>query len=71
MYKTHRSGFVKPKINKNRVAKHFGISRQAVGQWFEGEIPPKRVIELEKITGIPRHELRPDIYPPEEYKKAS
>lgn len=25
---------------------------------------------LEKATGVPRYELRPDIYPPEEYKKA-
>lgn len=62
---------MQPKINKSKVARHFGITRQAVGEWFKSEVPPTRVIELEKITGVPRYELRPDIYPPEEYKKAS
>lgn len=26
-------------------------------------VPPARVIDLERITGIPRHEIRPDLYP--------
>jgi len=59
------------KINRSLVAKALGISRQAVGQWFKGEIPAERVLELERLTGVPRYELRPDIYPPEEYKQAS
>jgi len=58
-------------VSKSKIAQHFGISRQSVYEWFKGEVPPTRVIELEKVTGIPRHELRPDLYPPEEYKKAS
>ncbi len=53
------------------IAEHFNISKQAVYLWFRTTIPASRVLELEKITGIPRHELRPDIYPPEEYKQAS
>jgi len=40
------------------------LTPQAVGQWKE--IPVKRVLTLEKLTGIARHELRPDIYPPED-----
>ena len=28
--------------------------------------PPEYVIPVEKATGIPRHELRPDIYPLDE-----
>ncbi|WP_307280337.1 transcriptional regulator [Labrys wisconsinensis] len=39
-----------------------GITPQAVGQWRR--IPAERVLTLEKISGIPRHELRPDLYPP-------
>lgn len=58
-------------MNPKEIAKHFGISEQAVYLWFRTKIPATRVIELEKITGTPRYELRPDIYPPEEYKKAS
>lgn len=38
------------------------ISSQAVSQW--AEVPPRRVLVVEKITGISRHELRPDIYGP-------
>lgn len=38
------------------------ISKQAVQQW--SEVPPLRVLEVERISGVSRHELRPDIYPP-------
>lgn len=58
-------------MNVNEIADHFGITRQAVYAWFRGEVPPKRVLELEKVSGKPRYELRPDLYPPEDYKKAS
>lgn len=29
-------------------------------------LPPEHVLKVEAATGISRHELRPDIYPPEE-----
>jgi DNA-binding transcriptional regulator YdaS (Cro superfamily) len=38
-----------------------GLTSQAVSQWKR--IPAGRVIAVEQITGIPRHELRPDLYP--------
>lgn len=43
------------------IAEPLGITRQAVSQWYE--IPPTRVIDIERITGISRSILRPDIYP--------
>jgi len=58
-------------VKNSQIAKHFDVSRQAVYGWFKKKVPAERVIELERISGIPRHELRPDIYPPEEYKQAS
>lgn len=39
-----------------------GVSPQAISQW--SRVPVLRVLDVERVTGIPRHELRPDIYPP-------
>ncbi len=38
------------------------ITPQAVTQWKR--VPVARVLDVERETGVPRHELRPDIYPP-------
>lgn len=42
------------------LAQKLGISRAAISQWTR--VPVNRVLEVEKITGISRHTLRPDIY---------
>jgi DNA-binding transcriptional regulator YdaS (Cro superfamily) len=44
------------------LAKALGVNRTAISQWTR--IPVMRVLKIERLTGIPRHELRPDIYPP-------
>lgn len=44
-----------------KLAKAFEISPAAISQW--DRIPAERVLDVEKFTGIPRHELRPDLYP--------
>lgn len=43
------------------LAKLIGVTAQAVSQWEE--VPPLRVLEVERVSGISRHELRPDLYP--------
>lgn len=45
-----------------------GISGAAVSQW--PQVPILRVLDVERITGVPRHELRPDIYPPPSGKRS-
>lgn len=36
------------------------ITRQAVELWLHnGEIPPRRVAEVSKLTGVPKHLLSP------------
>jgi DNA-binding transcriptional regulator YdaS (Cro superfamily) len=45
-------------------ARLIGITAQAVSQW--DEVPPLRVLVVEKVSGVSRSELRPDLYPVEE-----
>jgi DNA-binding transcriptional regulator YdaS (Cro superfamily) len=42
------------------LALELGITRQAISQW--DEVPPLQVLAVEKASGVPRHELRPDIF---------
>ena len=46
------------------VAAEFGVHRTTILRWEKGEppLPIKRLSEAEKITGICRERLRPDIY---------
>ena len=45
-----------------KLARLIGIQQPSLYSWRL--IPANRVIAIERVTGIPRHELRPDIYPP-------
>jgi DNA-binding transcriptional regulator YdaS (Cro superfamily) len=42
------------------LGKALGCSSQAISQWKH--IPVKRIVEVESLTGIPREDLRPDLY---------
>lgn len=42
-------------------AREIGVTAQAVAQW--DEVPPLRVLAVERVSGVSRHELRPDLYP--------
>lgn len=45
-----------------QLASQLGIARQAIYQW--SRIPAERVADVERITGVPRNELRPDLFEP-------
>ena len=45
-----------------KVARELGLTRGAIAQW--NEVPPERVPEVSRISGIPRHQLRPDLWEP-------
>jgi DNA-binding transcriptional regulator YdaS (Cro superfamily) len=47
-----------------RVAERLGITPQAIHQWPEAGPPAKHVLALEEMSGVPRYEIRPDIYGP-------
>lgn len=42
-------------------ARLIGVTAQAVSQWEV--VPPLRVLAVERVSGVPREELRPDLYP--------
>ena len=51
-------------VRQREVAEAVGRSEAAVSQWVGGErdIPADLVPQVEAITGIPRHRLRPDLW---------
>ena len=54
---------VKQLGGEGRLARRLGISRQAVHQWKR--CPKRKVLEVEGLSGVSRHKLRPDIHPPQ------
>ena len=52
------------KIKVHDLSKRIGISPKSIYAWKKRKngIPPLRAIEVEKITGISRSELRPDLW---------
>jgi DNA-binding transcriptional regulator YdaS (Cro superfamily) len=38
------------------------VSPQAISKW--SRVPAERVLEVERLTGVSRYELRPDVYGP-------
>jgi DNA-binding transcriptional regulator YdaS (Cro superfamily) len=45
------------------LARELGIDHAAISRWERA--PPVRVLEIERITGVSRYRLRPDVYGPE------
>jgi DNA-binding transcriptional regulator YdaS (Cro superfamily) len=50
------------------IADYLGVRQSNVGAWLTSNkknrvpIPPKRVKQIAELTGIPREEIRPDIF---------
>lgn len=42
------------------LAEALHVTRQAISKWRK--IPLERVIAVERITGVPREQLRPDVF---------
>jgi DNA-binding transcriptional regulator YdaS (Cro superfamily) len=42
------------------LASLLGLNRQSIYQWRR--VPAERVVQVEKITGVLRNVLRPDLY---------
>lgn len=46
-----------------RLAAELKIGPSALSQWQA--VPAERVLDVERVTGISRHELRPDVFGPQ------
>lgn len=44
------------------LARQLKVRRQAIYQWQH--VPVSRVLDVERITGVSRHDLRPDVFGP-------
>ncbi|WP_422762726.1 transcriptional regulator [Pseudomonas viridiflava] len=58
--------------SQSALARVLGCTPQNVQKWCaSGRIPAERVLRVEQATGVPRHELRPDLYPQDSAIKAA
>lgn len=46
----------------SKIAREIGITLPSISVWQE--VPLKRVVDVERASGIPRHLLRPDAHLP-------
>ena len=51
--------------SQSELARKLGISQTAVWKWTQSSkrLPAEHVLKAEKLYGVSRHDLRPDIYP--------
>ncbi|MDW9588685.1 helix-turn-helix domain-containing protein [Sinorhizobium meliloti] len=38
------------------------VDKSTVSRWERGQISPKRAVLVERVTGIPRHALLPEVF---------
>jgi len=50
-----------------KLSEKLGLSRGAVSLWKR--VPPHHVLEVERLSGVPREILRPDLYPVERSRR--
>lgn len=50
--------------SQEELARRLDVKSPSISGWRHTGIPPKRVLRIEEVTGVPRHVLRPDMYPP-------
>lgn len=49
-------------IKPATLAREVGVDKSQVTRWAQKKVPAERVLDIERITGISRHELRPDVF---------
>lgn len=53
-----------PWRNQSAMARALGVQPPTIAMWRKvGAVPPRHVGALAAATGIPAHEIRPDLFP--------
>ena len=55
----------KNNVTLEKFGEPFSVNKTTVLRWEYRGVPAERVLEIERVHGISRHELRPDLYPRE------
>lgn len=57
---------IKAAGSQQALANLLGVKSPSITEWKARQrIPAERVLEVERLTGVSRHDLRPDLYPVE------
>lgn len=49
---------------REALAARIGVHPNTIRYWAARSLPAGRAVQVEAVTGIPRHELRPDLWEP-------
>ncbi len=49
-------------MNRAKLARLMNVNKSSVSRWAAGTIPAERAVDIERVTGIPRNRLRPDLF---------
>lgn len=52
----------KAQLTQRELADRLGIKQPSISGWRKRGIPIERVPDIERVTGIPRREIRPDMF---------
>jgi DNA-binding transcriptional regulator YdaS (Cro superfamily) len=52
-------------VRLDDLAARLGVNKSTLWRWEEGQVPAERVLEVERVTGVSRHALRPDVFGPQ------
>ena len=56
--------FMQRRGEKARLADALELNRSTITRWLGKTVPAERVLAVERLTGVSRDKIRPDIYPP-------
>ena len=65
-----RSVLARRGMNLADFARKAGVNKSTVTRWAQKQVPAESIVAIEAATGVPRHELRPDLFAAREGRAA-